>query len=68
LLAAVNGLGITSTTSWACRNEFDSGALQRLLPDWTTAELPVHAYFPAGRATRLSARVFVSFITEQLTP
>jgi DNA-binding transcriptional LysR family regulator len=68
LVAAMNGLGITSTTSWACRNEMKSGRLEKLLPNWATAQLPVHVYFPAGRATRLAARVFVSFITEHLTP
>lgn len=66
LTAAVNGLGITSTTSWACREEIDRGRLVRLLPDWKTASMPVHAYFPAGRATRLSARSFVDFLVEEL--
>jgi DNA-binding transcriptional LysR family regulator len=66
LAAAINGLGITSTTSWACRNELECGTLEKLLPDWKTAELPVHAYFPSGRATRLAARVFVSFLSERV--
>lgn len=66
LAAAVGGLGITSTTSWACRREFDSGALMRLLPEWTMADLPVHAYFPLGRATRMAARTFVDFIAAEL--
>lgn len=66
IAAAVEGLGITSTTSWACRNELAGGSLVQLLPDWSTPELPVHAYFPAGRATRLAARAFVDFLAQDI--
>ena len=64
IAAATHGLGITSTTSWACQAELANGALTRLLPEWKTAELPVHAYFPSGRATRLAARSFVDFLLQ----
>ena len=66
LASAIGGLGITSTTSWATRREFEAGTLVRLLPDWTMAALPVHAYFPLGRATRMAARMFVDFVAGQL--
>ena len=56
IAAAAAGFGITSTSGWACRRELESGALVRLLPDWTLAGIPVHAYFPMGRATRAAAR------------
>jgi DNA-binding transcriptional LysR family regulator len=64
--AAVAGLGLTSTTSWAAGEELSSGALVRLLPEWAMATLPVHAYFPLGRATRLAARAFVDYLAERL--
>lgn len=66
LAAAAGGLGIASTTSWACRLELEAGTLVRLLPDWAMAELPVHAYFPQGRATRLAARAFVDHLVGEL--
>jgi DNA-binding transcriptional LysR family regulator len=66
IAAAVAGLGLTSTTSWAAGEELLDGTLVRLLPEWTMAALPVHAYFPLGRATRLAARAFVDFITLRL--
>jgi DNA-binding transcriptional LysR family regulator len=66
LAAAIAGLGIVSTTSWACQSELDVGALVRLLPEWKMAELPVHAYFPMGRTTRMAARAFVEFIEAEL--
>ncbi len=65
--AAVGGLGITSTTQWACRQELESGALVQVLPAWKTADLPVNAYFPMGRATRIAARAFVDFIAAELS-
>jgi DNA-binding transcriptional LysR family regulator len=56
IAAAAAGFGITSTSGWACRRELESGSLIRLLPEWTLAGIPVHAYFPMGRATRAAAR------------
>jgi DNA-binding transcriptional LysR family regulator len=64
--AATGGLGITSTTSWACQQELASGVLVRLLRDWKTVDIPVNAYFPMGRSTRMAARAFVEFITNAL--
>ncbi|ODV43942.1 LysR family transcriptional regulator [Cupriavidus sp. UYMMa02A] len=66
LAAAASGLGITPTTSWACRREVQSGELLLMLSDWKTPELPVQAYFPMGRATRKAARAFVDFIAAEL--
>ena len=66
LAAAVGHLGIAATTSWACALEIENGALVQLLPEWRMAELPVHAYFPQGRATRTAARAFVEFLVGEL--
>jgi DNA-binding transcriptional LysR family regulator len=60
--AAVAGFGITSTSGWACRRELENGALIRLLPEWTLAGIPVHAYFPLGRATRAAARAAIDHL------
>lgn len=66
-LAAVTcGLGVTSTTSWAAQRELGSGALERLFCDWTTAKLPVHAFFPEGRAARIAARALADYIRAEL--
>ncbi|MFK3796329.1 LysR family transcriptional regulator [Pseudomonas sp. NPDC088444] len=67
LAAATGGLGITSTTSWACALELSNGALVRVLPDWKMADLPVHAYFPQGRSTRMAARAFADFLAQALS-
>ncbi len=62
IAAAAAGLGVTSTTGWACRRELEAGRLVRLLPDWGLAGVPVHAYFPLGRATRAAARAVVEYL------
>lgn len=64
--AAAGGLGITSTTSWACQQELSNGSLVRLLREWKTTDIPVNAYFPMGRSTRMAARSFVEFIATSL--
>jgi DNA-binding transcriptional LysR family regulator len=61
--AAVAGIGITSTSEWACRRELADGSLVRLLADWQTADIPVHAYFPMGRATRAAGRAVVEHLS-----
>ncbi|TPG52064.1 LysR family transcriptional regulator [Sphingomonas glacialis] len=66
VVAATSSLGITSTTLWACERELDAGYLVRVLPDWWLSPLPVHAYFPMGRATRKAARAFVDFLIDEL--
>ena len=60
--AAVAGFGITSTSGWACRSELESGTLVRLLTAWTLADIPAHAYFPMGRATRAAARAAIDHL------
>lgn len=64
--AAAAGMGITSTTSWACGRELADGSLVRVLPEWKTRDIPVHAYFPAGRATRAAARNLIDFLAAEL--
>ena len=62
IAAAAAGFGITSTSFWACRRELEAGGLVRLLPEWTLSGIPVHAYFPMGRATRSAARAAIDHL------
>jgi len=62
IAAAAAGFGITSTSGWACRRELEAGVLVRLLPEWTLAGIPVHAYFPMGGATRAAARAAIEHL------
>ncbi len=62
IAAAVAGYGITSTSGWSCRRELKTGELIRLLPEWSLAGIPVHAYFPMGKATRAAARAAIDHL------
>jgi DNA-binding transcriptional LysR family regulator len=62
IAAAAAGFGITSTSGWACRREIESGALRRLLREWTLAGISVNAYFPMGRSTRAAARAVIDHL------
>jgi DNA-binding transcriptional LysR family regulator len=64
--AAVAGLGILSSGLWGCRAELATGALVRVLPEWSMESVQAHAVFPAGRAAKLAARRFVSYVSEVL--
>jgi DNA-binding transcriptional LysR family regulator len=66
IAAAVAGLGVTSTSGWSCRRELEAGQLVRLLADWSLDGIPVHAYFPLGRATRAAARAAVEHLAAGL--
>jgi DNA-binding transcriptional LysR family regulator len=54
--AAVAGLGIASTGVIAAGKPLASRKLVRVLHDWDTGSVEVHAVFPAGRATKAAAR------------
>lgn len=59
---AVTGLGILSTGDWGCRSELASGALVRVMADWSMGAEDVHALFVAGGAVKPSARAFVDHL------
>jgi DNA-binding transcriptional LysR family regulator len=65
IAASVAGLGITSTSEWACGHELASGRLVRVLADWKTVDIPVHAYFPMGPATRAAGRAVVDHLVAE---
>lgn len=66
--AAAAGFGITSTSAWACDRELADGTLVQLFRDWSLAGIPVHAYFPMGKATRAAARAAVDHLAKELRP
>ncbi len=60
--AALAGLGIVSNVIWGCRAELASGTLVRVLADWQMEVVELNAVFPAGRATKSSARAFATHL------
>lgn len=61
-VAAVAGLGILFTGDWGCRPELADGSLVPVLADWQMDTVEINAVFPAGRAAKRAARVFVDHL------
>lgn len=66
IVAAISGLGITSTSEWDCRRPLESGALVELFSEWKMALIPVNAYFPMGRNTRAVARALIDHLKDEI--
>jgi DNA-binding transcriptional LysR family regulator len=62
MASALAGLGIVQTSYWGCRAELADGALVRVLSDWDSGSVELHAVFPAGKAARPSARALADFL------
>ena len=64
--AALAGLGIAQLPESVVREDLQSGALARVLPEWKTPEGIVHAVFPSRRGLLPAVRVFIDFLAERL--
>ena len=66
--AAVAGLGVALLPVGACGRELRAGRLVRLLEDWTSVEVPLHAVYPSTRHLSPKVRAFIDFLRERITP
>ena len=62
--AALAGLGITMLTELLVVDDLATGRLHRVLDDFQTIELAVHALHPHGRLPPASVRAFLDHIAE----
>ena len=62
--AAVAGMGIVSGSVVGSRSELESGALVRLLPEWTIGTVEVNAVIAGGHSAKASSRAFVDYMVE----
>jgi LysR family transcriptional regulator for bpeEF and oprC len=58
------GLGIGQITSFQAQAHLQSGALVRLMPDWTQPPLPVYVVYPPNRHLSAKVRAFVDWAAE----
>jgi DNA-binding transcriptional LysR family regulator len=63
---ALAGAGITYKAELDLLHDLRSGALVRLLPDWTGEPYPLYAVLPSNRFIAGRVRVFVDFIAARL--
>ena len=65
--AVLADLGLTVTSDWMFGPELASGAVQRILPEWTLPMIDLWAVFPTGRLASAKARAFAEFVSDGLT-
>ena len=54
--------GIMLAPDYLVEDELKAGRLIRLLPDYATAETPVHAVYPHNHYLSAKARTFIDFL------
>lgn len=60
--AVLADMGLAVASDWMFTPELASGAVQRVLPDWTLPPLDLWALFPTGRMASAKARAFANFV------
>jgi DNA-binding transcriptional LysR family regulator len=60
------GLGIAVASLPAFSEDFDTGDLVQLLPDWKLADIEAHALFASAQNPKPAARAFVDHLVAQL--
>ncbi|KXU82237.1 LysR family transcriptional regulator [Paraburkholderia monticola] len=66
LAAGLAGLGVLTTYAFLVAPHLQSGALQRLFPDWQGDQIPAHVAYPVNRHLASKVRVFVDWAIELL--
>ncbi len=61
------GMGICFAPTWLFQAEIDSGEIQRLMPDWLAAPMPIHLLSPPQRRQAAKVRAFAEHVATFLT-
>jgi DNA-binding transcriptional LysR family regulator len=61
------GLGVAVLPDWMIREDLLSGRLERVLPQWTAKDLPVHVVYAGARLLPTRVRTFIDFAVSYLT-
>lgn len=62
--AALLGLGVAQLPLMVAQPFFDSGQLVKVLPDWASPTVPVHAVFPSNRYLTPKVRTYIDYAIE----
>lgn len=68
LAAALAGQGVIYQPTFLVGDSLRSGDLVRILDEYPTYDLAVHAVLPSGRQAPAKVRVFVEFLAERFAP
>ena len=64
--AVLSDLGIAIASEWMFSPELASGAVRRVLTDWSLPAIDLWAVYPSGRKSSAKARAFVDFVENAL--
>ena len=62
---AIDGHGIALKSIWDVSADLAAGRLSLVMPDWQTAEAPVHALYPRSRYLAPRVRALLDFLGER---
>ncbi len=65
--AVLADMGLAVASDWMFAPELASGAVQRVLPEWTLPPIDLWAVFPTGRLASAKARAFADFVEDTLS-
>jgi DNA-binding transcriptional LysR family regulator len=65
--AVLADMGLTIASDWMFADELRSGAVRRVLQDWTLPPIDLWAVFPSGRMASAKARAFAEFVRTVVT-
>lgn len=61
-VAVIQGMGYTVSSRWMFAPEIESGAVRRVLAEWSLPPMPLWVVYPSGRLTSLKARAFAHWV------
>jgi DNA-binding transcriptional LysR family regulator len=65
--AVLADMGLAVASDWMFAPELASGAVRRVLPEWTLPTIDLWAVFPTGRLASAKARAFADFVADALS-
>jgi DNA-binding transcriptional LysR family regulator len=66
--ATLSGLGIAMLPSFRCVQHLRAKRLKRVLPEWGSPEIPLHAVYPSTRHLSPKVKAFLDHLSEHMTP
>jgi DNA-binding transcriptional LysR family regulator len=60
--AVLSGMGVAIASEWMFSPELASGAVKRILTEWSLPRIDLWAVYPSGRKSSAKARAFVDFV------
>lgn len=66
--AVLSGLGIAMVPVFRCIEHLRRERLRRVLPDWRSPDIPLHAVYPSSRHLSPKVKLFLDHLRQRTTP